>query len=451
MPRVLIVAGSDSSGGAGIQADLKTCAALGVHGMTAVTSVTAQNTCKVTAISDIPAEIIREQIRVVAEDIGVDAVKTGMLHTSSIIEAVADEISRLNVPIIVDPVAIAKSGARLIREEAVQTLMQRMVPIAWVITPNALEAEMLTGIGIVGVETQKKAAKAIVEMGARSAVVKGGHLPSRNVIDVLYYAGRFFYYDSKRIDTRATHGTGCVFASAIAASIAKGLDVDEAVDVAKRFVTDAIKYGLNLGAGQGPVHPTGRLSREAERWGVLGNMREALELLEADPYIHNLVPESQINLAMSLTNPTEIGDVAAVPGRIVKVGERVKAVETPSFGSSRHVARAIIAASKHNPRVTAAANIKNAPVILRAAAELGYTASMYDRSKEPAEVKAEEGRTVSWGVGEAIKMRGYVPDLIYHHGDYGKEPMALVFGRDAVDVARKLMRIAERAASIAEG
>jgi len=447
--RVLTVAGSDSGGGAGIQADLKTFAALGVHGMSAITSITAQNTVEVSAIHDVPVDVIREQIRVVARDIGVDAVKTGMLHTAEIIEAVADELSKLNVPIVVDPVAVAKSGARLIKEEAISTLMDKLIPIATVITPNASEAEVLTGMKIRTLEDQREAA-AILARKCKAAVVKGGHLNTKNVVDVLCIGERFRYYESQRIETRNTHGTGCVFASAIAAGLAKGMAIEEAVALAKEFVYEAIRHGLPLGSGHGPVNPTARVVIQSRKLEALENLRKALELIEQDPNIHLLVPESQVNIAYAIEDAESPDDVVAVPGRVVKLGSKVRRSSDPWFGASKHVAKAVLTVMRYRRSMRAAMNIKNTPIVIAAASELGYTTSMYDRRREPPEIKRVEGMTIPWGVGEAIKAFGDVPDLIYHDGDLGKEPMALILGMDAVDVVKKAMRIAERYAQLVE-
>ncbi|MEM3032319.1 MAG: bifunctional hydroxymethylpyrimidine kinase/phosphomethylpyrimidine kinase [Nitrososphaerota archaeon] len=442
--RVLTVAGSDSGGGAGIQADLKTFAAYGVHGMSAITCVTAQNTARVTAIHVLPAEIVREQIRTVVEDIGVDAVKTGMLYTGEIIEAVADELRRLAVPIVVDPVSVAKSGARLITEAAVKTLVEKLLPLATVVTPNAHEAQALTGIEVEDLESQEKAAKAIVEHGARSAVVKGGHVTGADAVDVFYFAGRYHHLRSNRIETSDTHGTGCVFASAIAAGLAKGMEVDEAVTAAKRFVSESIERSLRLGKGHGPVNPTGRIYDDGERFRVIERMRTALSILESSKAVARLVPESQTNLAMAVEDAHELGQVAGVPGRLVRVGDRIRPVSEPWFGGSKHVATAVLTLMKHNPRIRSAINIRYGEDVLEAAAKLGLTVSMYDRSKEPDSIKKGEGLTIPWGVEEAVKAYGGVPDIIYHTGDYGKEAMILLTGFDAVDVVRKALRLAEK-------
>ena len=441
IPRALTIAGSDSGGGAGIQADLKTFAALGVHGMSALTAITAQNTREVTMVHDIPIEMIREQIRVVVDDIGVDAVKTGMLHTSEIIEAVASELRRIDAPLVVDPVMVAKSGARLLREDAVKSLIEELIPLATVLTPNAGEAEVLTGFKVRSLEDQKRAAEKISELGVKAVVVKGGHIPGEKVVDVLYLDGEFKIYESRRIESRNTHGTGCCFASAIAAELAKKTPIPEAVGIAKRFVEDAIRYGFPVGGGHGPINPVGRLIEDAERFKVLESMRKAVKILES-MNIAEYIPESQSNLVMAIEGADDLSDVAAIPGRIVRVYDGVKASEAPWFGASRHVANAVLTAMKFDPRVRSAMNLRYDERLIKAAEKLGWTVSFYDRREEPEEIKRLEGRTVPWGIEVAVRrVGGRVPDLVYHLGDWGKEPMTLVFGRDPMDVVDKVRRL----------
>jgi hydroxymethylpyrimidine/phosphomethylpyrimidine kinase len=250
MPTALTIAGSDSGGGAGIQADLKTFAVMGVHGMSAITSITAQNTREVRAIFDLPPEMVLAQIEAVVDDLGVDAAKTGMLSNSGIIGAVARAVDRYGFPLVVDPVMIAKSGAPLLREEAVETLVKELVPRATVITPNRMEAEKLTGLRISSVADAREAAMVIVEeLGSEAAVVKGGHIEGEFSVDVLYYKGEFYEFKARRINKTTDHGTGCAFSASIAAGLAKGRGVVEAVSVAKEFITLAVDYGLELGGG----------------------------------------------------------------------------------------------------------------------------------------------------------------------------------------------------------
>jgi hydroxymethylpyrimidine/phosphomethylpyrimidine kinase len=254
VPVALTIAGSDSGGGAGIQADLKTFAALGVYGTSALTAITAQNTVGVTGIHEIPIEMVAAQIEAVISDIGTDAVKTGMLSSSAIIETVARELAHFRVDrLVVDPVIVAKSGDRLLREEAVDALRRSLLPLATVVTPNIPEAEALTGMKIESGDDARRAAEKIVGMRAKAVVVKGGHLPGPPV-DLFYDGREFREFSAPRIETRNTHGTGCTFASAIAAGLAKGMEVVDAVAEAKEYVTGAIRCSLNLGEGHGPLN-----------------------------------------------------------------------------------------------------------------------------------------------------------------------------------------------------
>lgn len=255
LPVALTIAGSDSGGGAGIQADLKTFAVLGVHGTSAVTAITAQNTVGVTRILELPASLIRDQIAAVVDDIGVQAAKTGMLSSPEIIEAVADAIGQMRIPnLVVDPVMVAKGGARLLRPDAVAALRERLVPLATVVTPNLPEAAVLLGRQVATLEERRQAARDLVAMGASAAVVKGGHAED-DVTDVFFDGSRLVELEGERIDTANTHGSGCVFSAAITARLAHGAEPLEAVRAAKDFITKAVAAAIEIGHGHGPVNP----------------------------------------------------------------------------------------------------------------------------------------------------------------------------------------------------
>ena len=254
MKRALTIAGSDSGGGAGIQADLKTFAAHGVYGTSAITALTAQNTRGVMGILAVPAEFVTQQIETVAGDIGCDAVKTGMLATAAIVEAVAAAIEALELPnLVVDPVMIAKGGDRLLDQDAVHALRATLLRWARVVTPNVPEAEMLAGITIRSHEDMRDAAERILKLGPKAVIVKGGHLVGEESIDVMLDAGGDVRLKAPRLDVRHTHGTGCTFASAIAARLAWGHSLDEAARGAKEYVTGAMRHGIDVGGGHQPL------------------------------------------------------------------------------------------------------------------------------------------------------------------------------------------------------
>jgi len=263
MPRALTIAGSDSGGGAGIQADLKTFFALGCHGMSALTALTAQNTVGVNAIHAVPADFVVAQIDAVVTDIGVDAAKTGMLASTEIVEVVAGAVRAHGIEnLVVDPVFVAKSRDRLLEEEAVDALREELFPLAALVTPNLLEAAGLTGRPeATDLREMGEQARALLEMGPRAVLVKGGHLPGERAVDLLYDGREMIEIDGPRYATDDTHGTGCTLAAAAAAFLARGEDLPAAVRRAKDFVSGAIAAGVRLGKGYGPVNPGWKLPR----------------------------------------------------------------------------------------------------------------------------------------------------------------------------------------------
>ena len=445
IPVAITIAGSDSGGGAGVQADLKTFSALRVHGTTALTCITAQNTYSVTAVECLKPEIVREQIKQVAEDMGIDAGKTGMLYAKEVIAAVAEEVSRYGFPLVVDPVMVAKSGALLLKPDAEEALRKNLFPAAFAVTPNRFEAEILTGRRINGVDDAKKAAEEIYAMGPQAVVIKGGHLNiDDKSIDVLYYKGQHTVFSAPRLDVKTTHGTGCSFSAAITAFLARGEDLPSAVKLAKEFITEAIKFGLNIGKGVGPVNPMARLYKESEKYAVLRSVKEAKDILESAQHVAKIAPEVGINVAMALPYAEGVNDVAAIPGRLMRTFDKVKAASCPEFGASSHLARYLLEIMKFDREKRAAINIKYSEEALAALREMGLKSSSYDRREEPEEIKRIEGMTIPWGVRQAIAKIGGAPDVIYHRGDLGKEPMIVIFGKDAAALARIAVEISRK-------
>lgn len=254
MKKVLTIAGSDCSGGAGIQADLKTFSALGVFGMSVIVSVVAENTSRVIDIQDISPDMIKKQIDAVFEDIDVDAVKIGMLSTPQCMEAVAEKLKQYKPHnVVIDPVMYAKNGSPLMQPTSIDTLIKSIIPLADVLTPNIPEAEKIADMEIKSHNDMENAAKKIQSMGCKAVIIKGGHAVG-DATDILYDGNKMYYYKASRIDTKNTHGTGCTFSSAIGAYLGKGLGVENAVSKAKEYVTTAITHSLPIGKGYGPTH-----------------------------------------------------------------------------------------------------------------------------------------------------------------------------------------------------
>ena len=438
LPVAMTIAGSDSGGGAGIEADLKTFAAYQVHGTVAITSITAQNTYSVTGVQDIDLDIIEAQIKAVADDMGIDAAKTGMLHKSEIIEKVAEVLHRYNFPLVVDPVMIAKSGARLLRPDAVETLVNKLLPIATVVTPNRMEAEVLTGFDVHDIDSAKKAAKEISRLGPDAVVVKGGHIKGERSIDILYYDKNYYVLESPRYDVSTTHGTGCSFSAAITAGLADGYDLVESIKTAKFFISNAIRYGLKIGKGHGPVNPMTILYREASRYKILKELEGFLDKISQLKGIDTLIPEVGMNIAYASIYPMDKSDIAGIRGRIRKVPEGGIVYSFPEYGASDHLARYLLKIREYDSSIRVVMNIRYDENLLDILKETGFSISYYDRSIEPSDIKDKEGSTVQWGVEQAVKRLGNVPQIIYHKGDIGKEPMIVLFTKDLKELLHYL-------------
>jgi hydroxymethylpyrimidine kinase/phosphomethylpyrimidine kinase len=440
MKRVLTIAGSDSGGGAGVQADLKVITVLGAYGMSVITALTAQNTLEVRGVEVVSPEFVRSQMDCVLSDIGADAAKTGMLATPEIVEVVARGIRDHNIEtLVVDPVMVAKSGDRLLTEDSLEVVKRELIPLALVVTPNIPEASALTGLDIEGPKGMEEAARALHAMGAKNVVIKGGHLEG-DALDLLFDGRSTYWKRARRIHTGNTHGTGCVFSAALATFLAQGNDVVSAFTMAKEFVTRAILSSLPLGKGSGPTNPYVEVQRWKEREAVLEELRLAMERLEGAP-LGELIPEVRSNLGYALPGAVDKGDVAAFPGRITQIGKKVMACKNPAFGASNHIAKVILAAMRHDPGMRSAMNIRFGEDVLEACRRAGFLLASFDRKEEPQDVKEMEGSTLEWGTHKAISSLGRVPDAIYDMGEVGKEPMIRILGRTPMEVVEKVISL----------
>jgi len=440
--KVLTIAGSDSGGGAGIQADLKTITVLGGFGMSVITALTAQNTLGVQRIYEVPEDFVEKQFDSVATDIGIDAAKTGMLANPKIIKVVSKKLRQYGInKLVVDPVMVAKGGAPLISNEAKKFLIEKLLPLALIITPNIPEAEELAKIKISSVNDMKKAAEIIYGLGTKNVVIKGGHLAG-NPVDILYDGKNFYEFISERIDTKNTHGTGCTFSAAIAAKLAEGKSVFEAVKIAKEFTTAAIRFSLNIGGGHGPTNHFAHVLQESERYKCIQMLKAALQRLHAEK-CGNIIPEVQSNLGYALPYACKAEDIAAIPGRIIKIGEDTRTFGDPAFGASRHIASIILTTLKYNVDYRCAMNIRFADNIIDICRSLDFDVDNFDRSGEPDDTKHKEGYSLKWGIDSVLSKRDSIPDIIFDRGDLGKEPMIRVIGKKPADVVDKVISISK--------
>ncbi|HEY9207049.1 MAG TPA: bifunctional hydroxymethylpyrimidine kinase/phosphomethylpyrimidine kinase [Candidatus Methanoperedens sp.] len=432
MATALTIAGVDSGGGAGIAADIKTFAALGVHGTCVITSVTAQNTTGVFGSFDLPVKFIEKQFDAVISDIKIDCAKTGMLSSPDIVQAVAGMIRKEKLPLVIDPVMAAEAGGRLLRDEAVAVLIEELLPLAEVVTPNVFEAERLSGQRIKDLNDARKAARKIHDLGAKAVIVTGGHLEGTDIL----YDGDFTLIEGELVKG-GTHGSGCTHSAALTAEIAKGAPLIEAASRAKRFVENAILTSMKIGSGAAPVNQLGHILADAERYYVLNSVGTAVELIEKNTAFSQLIPEVGCNIAMGIPGASSIGDVAAVSGRIVRLKGQPHAVGCVAFGASSHIARIVLTSMQFDSSMRAAMNIRYSEEALSACRELGLSISSFSRTDEPEGVS-----TMEWGVAESIKSAGRVPDVIYDKGDVGKEAMIRLLGEDAVEIAGRALKIA---------
>ncbi len=438
--RVLTIGGSDSSGGAGIQADIKTFAALGVYGTSVLTVITAQNSYGVQEVHEVPADVVDAQIVSLMSDQGlaVDYAKTGMLYSSAVIEVVTKALKRYKIPFVLDPVLKAGSGGILLEDKALSTLIELLLPICTVITPNVPEASFISGMEIRNKGDAKEAALTIHKMGAPAVIIKGGHLEQEiaagKATDLLY-DGKFEEISSHAIQiAKIVHGAGCSFSAALAAELAKGKKLRDAAFSAKRFVHDAIS-GSDDVSNMIVVNQVHGLRKDADRYQILENVKEAVRMLKKIEGFETIIPEVGTNIGMATEDAESEKDVAAVDGRIVLTKEGIKA-GCVDFGVSSHVARMILAMMERDKERRSAINVKYSSEIVDMCKKLGLRISSFERGKEPA-----DARTMEWGVREAS--REFVPDVVFDLGAVGKEPMIRIFGNTAVDVAGKVKRIME--------
>jgi hydroxymethylpyrimidine/phosphomethylpyrimidine kinase len=439
MKTVLIIAGSDSGAGAGLQQDLKVTTLLGAYGLTVVTALTVQNSQGVTAVHPVAPEVVAAQLDAVLSDFPVAAVKVGMLATPELVRIVAERLKGLNVPLVLDPVLAAGGGFPLLTADGIARLTEEMFPLTDLLTPNAPEAARLAGIEVRTPADLEEAARRLKNMGPRWVLAKGGHLPGEPV-DVLTDGNNVYHLPGVRLAAPNNHGSGCLLASAVAAHLAQGASVPEAVNRARELTAQALKYGLPLGRGAGPVNPYAPFARELARAEVLTALQTAAARLGKEG-IEPLIPEVMSNLGYATPYPEGPQDVAAFPGRLRRGPQDLLTPSPPAFGASRHVSAVILTAMTTHPEIRSAMNVKFFEGIDDLALLLHLRAASFDRAAEPPEVKAQEGSTLVWGVASVLKPGQPPPDLIYDRGEVGKEPMIRILGPTPMSVAEKALAL----------
>lgn len=445
----LTVAGSDSGGGAGIQADLKTMEAFGVFGTSAITSLTAQNSTGVRGVEDVSSDFVAEQIDAVVEDFDVGAVKTGMLSSAETARVVAEKIDEHELRAVVDPVMIAQSGDRLLSEDAEEVVRDELLPRAALVTPNAPEAATLTDHAVESPEEMAQAARALVEQGAEAALVTGGHIEGDRVVDVLADEEGTHRFEKARVETGATHGTGCALSSAVAAELAKGASLGDAVGTAEAFLYRAVRFGIDAGEGANSAHHHVGIRNEAARNDALDAVRDALARFEeAEADVSRLLPEVGTNVGVATPYALEQDEVAAVEGRVRRTRDGFVS-SCVRFGASGHVARYLLELREHVD-AGAACNLRNDAGVRGALEETDLRTVEIDRSGQPEEVREGEGGTMEWSARAAVE-RADFPDAVVDAGAVGKEPMVRLAARDADELVERVLQIAEHVDDSTDG
>jgi hydroxymethylpyrimidine kinase / phosphomethylpyrimidine kinase / thiamine-phosphate diphosphorylase len=433
----LTIAGSDSSAAAGVQGDLKTFSALGVYACTVIAAITAQNTREIRNVTPIEADSVSSQISSIIRDIPPTAIKVGMIHNSSAIKAAAKALGTTKCPIVLDPVMHATNKAKLMEEDAIPSLLSTLAPISHVITPNIVEAEKISGQRIKNYDDISSAAKRIQTLGVRNVIIKGGHADSKLSTDyLLQQDGEAVRISRNRILTKDIHGAGCNFSAALTAFIARKFSLRDSFELANEYIHKAIQNVYKIGKGLPIIDPIFSVYIDSCRFNVLRRIQEAIDCMESIENLGLLLPETQSNIVFALEGAKKVDDVAAVKGRIVRIGNRARPSTHAQFGSSYHTANAVLAYHAINGRVRSAMNIKF-DYQIKSICSSRFTVSNYQRSKEPKRVKSQDGRSISWGITEALRNNPNA-DIIYHTGDFGKEAMTMVFGYDPFDVLNKL-------------
>ncbi|QKR00517.1 bifunctional hydroxymethylpyrimidine kinase/phosphomethylpyrimidine kinase [Metallosphaera tengchongensis] len=417
----MAIGGFDTGGGAGVESDIKTMEALGVHGVAVVSALTAQNTQGIREVLPVSADFFRREIEAILEDFQVKCIKTGMIYTPEQMKII-HQVLPGNIPVVVDPVIYAKDGTKLIAD--VESFKQYVIPKAFVITPNAIEAEILSGIKISGLKDQILASRKIHEMfSVPYVIVKGGHVVAEESVDVLYDGKDNVIFKSRRIEAKHTHGTGSVFASAICSMLAQGHSVENSTRVAKDLLDESIGFGLGIGKGVGPVDPIASLHRKIDKLKVLEDMVKFADFAENERKFHMLIPEVQSNLAHSI-DPRyvrSLEDVATYRGRIIREwGGRVRVGMPAMFGFPTHTARLLLSVISKGSRANTLMNIRYDPNIVNSFKKLGYEVFEVDRTKEP---EGPEGRTMNWLAEYVYSTLGKIPNVIFDRGKVGKEAM----------------------------
>jgi hydroxymethylpyrimidine kinase / phosphomethylpyrimidine kinase / thiamine-phosphate diphosphorylase len=429
MMNILSIGGSDPSSGAGIQSDIRAAQALGAHCFCVVTAVTAQNSSRFLGVEAVSPGMVQMQIESILADFAVDAAVIGMVYDAKTMLRISKALRHSDMPIVLDPVIRSTTGGTLLKKAALLTFKKTLMPIADVITPNVAEAELLSGVTIRSTDDLHNAAKNIVSDGVTNVIITGCEFEKGKISDYVFDGTNHMLLSSKKIHGQ-NHGGGCNYAFAIAYSLAQRKEIVGAARFAKRFAFESIRSALPLGKG---VHIT---SPKPDK--TMTELADAVREFQKMDGAWSLIPEVQCNFVYAKNEAGQLQDVAGILGRIVRSGNNLVVAGPIEYGGSRHVGSAVLAVRTKFPKIRSAINIKYDVSAIKKFKKAGFTILNYDRRKEPKRIKVKENSTISWGILDAIRKSTIAPDIIYHGGDIGKEPMIIVFGTTPGNVLAKI-------------
>jgi len=429
---LLSIGGSDPSSGAGIQSDIKTFSSFNAHCLTVITAITSQNTSSFGMIEPVSQKILKNQLESVISDFKIDGIKIGMVYNSQIIKVLYHQLKKLKVPIVIDPVLKSTTGGSLIENSAIKDFQKFVIPLATVITPNKFEAEILSKTKINAKNTPEKVAKIIQKMGAKNIVITGIETKNNQISDFVLEKNNRYFISGEKI-SKINHGSGCNYSAAIIFALAENKSIKESAKFAKQFTYNSIKNAKNLGMG---ITIT-----DVQKYDKINSeLSDAINQFVEIKNIYKNIPECQTNFVYSKQKPKSTKDILGISGRIVKAGKHVVIAGNLTYGGSKHVATALLTMNKKFPQIRSAINLKYQNVTISKIKKSKLMVSSYDRSQEPKNVKLKNS-SIQWGIKSVIKNSKKVSDVIYHKGDFGKEPMIIVFGETPDNVLKKILKI----------
>lgn len=427
---LLSIGGSDPSSGAGIQSDVKTFASLNAYGVTTITAITSQNTSKFGMIQPVTKIILKNQLDSIFSDFVIDGIKIGMVYNSEIIKTIYHALRKLPIPIVVDPVIKSTTGGMLIQKSAVKDFKKYLIPLATVVTPNKFEAEFISESKINSIKSLQRAGKIIQEMGSKSIVITGLELKKNHISDFVMAENQNFI-ENKKIEI-INHGSGCNYSASMIFSLAQGKTILESAKFAQKFTLNSIKNAQKVGKGLAITHTNSDQ--------IYVELSNAINKFIKIKKISQRIPECQTNFVFSKKHPKSIKDILGISGRIVKTGNNVAQIGNLEYGGSKHVAMATLTMNKKFHQIRSAINLKLQKETITKLEKNGFTVKNYDRTKEPKWIKNKEGSSIEWGMKKILKESKEPPDAIFHKGDFGKEPMIIIFGITPDAVIEKISK-----------